>query len=52
MVIESFLAKIAAAVFKKAALGTLLSKAATAYEMYSTFDQLHDLAHCIQSTND
>lgn len=52
MFIESFLIKIAAAVFKKAAAGSALAKVGSAYQIYSAVDSITDFAHCIHSTND
>ncbi|MBI3876549.1 MAG: hypothetical protein HY300_11480 [Verrucomicrobia bacterium] len=52
MFVESFLVKIATAVFKKAAMGAALAKAASVYEIYSTIDSITDFAHCVHSTND
>ncbi len=50
--IESLLAKIAAAVFKSAAIGSVVSKAAAAYEMYTLFDGLSETGDCVYTTND
>lgn len=52
MFIESFLTKIVAILFKKAAIAGGLKALATAVEVYSVFDTLHDLATCVDSTND
>ena len=50
--IEGLLAKIVAAIFKKAAVCTALKAVATAVEVYSVFDVLADLHDYIQTTND
>jgi len=52
MIIEGLLAKIAAAVFKKAAIGTALKWLAPAIEIYSIFDTLTDFADCVETSND
>jgi len=50
--LESFLVKIAAAVFKKAVIAAGLKSAATAYEIYSVVDAISDISDCVETTND
>ena len=51
MLIESFLTKIVAAIFKKAAISAIAA-IGTALEVYSIIDTLADLSDVVTSTND
>lgn len=50
--IESFLVKIASAVFKKALIWGGLKSAAIAYEIYSVVDAVSDVSNCVDTVND
>ena len=50
--IEAFLTKIAAAIFKKALIGSVLKTLASAYSIYSAVDTIVDVADCLDSAND
>lgn len=52
MLIETFLTKIAAAVFKKAVLSSCFTTLAGAYEIYSVIDDIVAAADCVDSAND
>lgn len=51
MFIESFLTKIVAALFKKAA-ASVIAAVGTAIEIYSVIDTISDLTDVVSSTND